>query len=121
MSRKTGLLLVLLAIPTIYVVINAWVTTYTPTTGESGELLTIKSVDWSNSSQVVVEVINTGTADAEITEVSFGGQTSAYSAKVDSDGGTITLIFLYSWQLETTYELVIRTKANVWEFEVKEE
>ena len=119
------LLLIVIAVAAI-IVTYAWVMTFTASqTGKAGQFLTIANVDWSNSSKIVVDIINSGTDEAKILIVYMGTtpatrteQTSvSYDPTtkiVDNDGGMIqvTITPSSSWTPGTKYYFRFVTEAG---------
>ena len=120
------LLLIVIAVAAV-IVTYAWVMTFTTTqTGRSGEWLSVSNVNWSNSTKIVVDLINSGTADAKIikvylgtsptgrTEVSFSSdQTNNIASK---DGGTISVTITTSWTPGQRHYFRFLTEAgNNWD------
>jgi flagellin-like protein len=121
------LLLIVIAVAAV-IVTYAWVMTFTTTqTGKSGEFLAVPNVNWSNSSQIAIDIINSGTADAKIIKVYYGlsstGQTetsatySPTTAIVPKDGAsTLTVTIVASWSSNTRYYFKFLTQAgNTWQ------
>jgi len=121
------LLLIVIAVAAV-IVTYAWVMTFTTTqTGKSGEFLSVANVDWSNSSKIVVDLINSGTADAKILKVYLGtsstGRTEQTSVSysptnqiASKDGGTMRVTITYSWDNGTRYYFRFLTEAgNNWD------
>jgi len=121
------LLLIVIAVAAV-IVTYAWVMTFTTTqTGKSGEFLAIPNINWSNSSQIAIDIINSGTADAKIIKVYYGlsstglTETSAtYSPStqiVPKDGAsTLTVTIVTSWSSNTRYYFKFLTQAgNTWQ------
>lgn len=119
------LLLIVIAVAAI-IVTYAWVMTFTASqTGKAGQFLTIANIDWSNSSKIVVDIINSGTDEAKILKVYMGTssttrieQTSvSYDPAtkiVDNDGGVIriTITPSSSWISGTRYYFRFLTEAG---------
>ena len=120
------LLLIVIAVAAV-IVTYAWVMTFTTSqTGKSGEFLTVANIDWSNTSQIAIDILNSGTADAKIINVYFGTsstgltETSATynpSQTVPKDGvSTITVTVVTGWSANTRYYFKFLTQAgNTWE------
>ena len=121
------LLLIVIAVAAV-IVTYAWVMTFTTTqTGKAGEFLDVANVDWSNSSKIVVDLVNSGTADAKILKVYLGtsstGRTEQTSVSYNSttqivskDGGTIRVTIVTSWNNSTRYYFRFLTEAgNKWD------
>ena len=120
------LLLIVIAVAAV-IVTYAWVMTFTTTqTGKSGEFISYANVDWSNSSQIVVDLINSGVSDAKILKLYFGTsstgrtETSAtYSptTKIASkDGGTLRVTIVTTWTSGQRYYFRFLTEAgNNWD------
>jgi len=117
------LLLIVIAVAAI-IVTYAWVMTYTASqTGKAGQFLTIANVDWSNSSKIVVDIINSGTDDAKILKVYMGTSSTSRTEQtsvsynsttkiVDNDGGMIQITITYSWSSGTRYYFRFLTEAG---------
>jgi len=127
------LLLIVIAVAAV-IVTYAWVMTFTTSqTGKSGEFLSVANVDWSNSSKIVVDLINSGTADAKILKVYLGtsstGRTEQTSVSyspttqiASKDGGTIrvTITPTTAWVSGTRYYFRFLTEAgNNWDHDEK--
>ena len=120
------LLLIVIAVAAV-IVTYAWVMTFTASqTGKAGEFLDVANVDWSSNSSIVVDLINSGTADAKIVKVYFGnsstGRTDVTSSTspatkiVSKDGGTIRVTITTSWTSGTRYYFRFLTEAgNKWD------
>lgn len=119
------LLLIVIAVAAI-IVTYAWVMTFTSSqTGKSGQFLTIANVDWSNSSKIVVDIINSGTDDAKILTVYMGTSAASRTPQasvsynpttkiVSSDGGTMRVTIFPSspWTSGTRYYFRFSTEAG---------
>ena len=123
------LLLIVIAVAAV-IVTYAWVMTFTTTqTEKAGEFLDVANVDWSSNSSIVVDIINSGTADAKILKVYLGtsstGRTEVISSLlsydsptqiVSKDGGTIRVTIVTSWNNSTRYYFRFLTEAgNKWD------
>jgi len=121
------LLLIVIAVAAV-IVTYAWVMTFTTSqTEKSGEFLEVANIDWSNSSQILVELINSGIADAKIIKVYLGtspsGRTEQTSVSYDpttqiasKDGGTIKVTIVTSWTSGNRYYFRFLTEAgNTWD------
>lgn len=121
------LLLIVIAVAAI-VVTYAWVLTFTTSqTERAGEFLSVANVNWSNSSQIVVDVINSGTADSAVLRVYLGTSStgrveqtsvtySPTSRIVSKDGGVIRITISYSWTSGIRYYFRVLTEAgNNWD------
>ena len=122
------LLLIVIAVAAV-IVTYAWVMTFTTSqTGKAGEFLSVANVDWSNSSKIVVDLINSGTADAKILKVYLGTsstgrteQTSGVSYSpgtqiVSKDGGTMRVTIVKTWSSGSRYYFRFLTEAgNNWD------
>jgi len=120
------LLLIVIAVAAV-IVTYAWVMTFTTSqTGKAGEFLEVANIDWSNSSQIAIDILNSGTSDAKILKVYFGTssagltETSASyspSQTVPKDGAsTVTVTIVTSWTSNTRYYFKFLTQAgNTWE------
>lgn len=121
------LLLIVIAIAAILIT-YAWVISYTTTqTERAGEFLSVVNVDWSNSSQIAIDIINSGTANAKIIKVYFGTSnglteiSASYNPPtqiVPKDGTDIlTVIIATSWSSNTRYYFKFLTQAgNTWPY-----
>lgn len=126
------LLLVVIAVSAI-IITYAWVMTFiTSQTEKSGEFITVTNVDWSNSSQIVVDLINSGTGDTKLLKVYLGmtstsksDQTSVSSFSpsskiISKDGGTMTVTITYSWTSGARHYLRFLTESgNNWDHNEK--
>jgi len=121
------LLLIVIAVAAV-IVTYAWVMTFTTTqTGKAGEFLTVSNIDWSNSSQIVVDLINSGTSDAKVLKVYLGtsptGRTEQTSVSYSNptqiaskDGGTMKVTIITPWTNGTRYYFRFLTQAgNNWD------
>jgi len=120
------LLLIVIAVAAV-IVTYAWVMTFTTTqTGKSGEFLSVANVDWSNSSKIVVDLINSGTADAKILKVYLGTSSTGRTEEtftsdqtnhiVSKDGGTIRVTITETWTSGQRYYFRFLTEAgNNWD------
>lgn len=121
------LLLIVIAVAAI-VVTYAWVLTFTTSqTERAGEFLSVANLNWSNSSQIVVDVINSGTADSVVLRVYLGTSStgrveqtsvtySPTSRIVSKDGGVIRITISYSWTSGIRYYFRVLTEAgNNWD------
>ena len=120
------LLLIVIAVAAI-IVTYAWVMTFTSSqTGKAGQLVAISNINWSNSSKIVVDIINSGTDDAKILIVYLGTSPTtrteqrsvSYSQPtkiVSAYGGTIQINITYSWSSGTTYYFRFVTEAGNWD------
>jgi len=119
------LLLIVIAVAAILIT-YAWMISYTSTqTAKAGEFLSVVNVDWSNQSQISIDIINSGTADARIIKVYFGtssGGLTEVSASynpptqiVPKDGGILRVTIVTSWSSGTRYYFKFLTQAgNTW-------
>jgi flagellin-like protein len=121
------LLLIVIAVAAV-IVTYAWVMTFTTTqTSKSGEFLRVSNIDWSNTSQIAIDIINSGTADAKIIKVYFGTSSTGTTeisatytpstAIVPKDGAsTLKVTLVTSWDHDTRYYFKFLTQAgNTWE------
>ena len=121
------LLLIVIAVAAV-IVTYAWVMTFTTTqTGKAGEFLSVSNVDWSNSSQIVVDLINSGTADAKFLKVYLGTSSSGRTEQTSvsyvpttkiasKDGGTMKVTIVIGWTSGQRYYLRFLTEAgNNWD------
>jgi len=122
------LLLIVIAVAAV-IVTYAWVMTFTTSqTEKSGEFLAVPNIDWSNSSQIAIDIINSGIADAKIIKVYFGTSSTGLtetlasyspSSTVPKDGAsivTVTIVVSGNWTSNTRYYFKFLTQAgNTWE------
>jgi len=120
------LLLIVIAVAAV-IVTYAWVMTFTTSqTSKAGEFLTVANIDWSNSSQIAIDILNSGTADAKILKVYFGtsstgltevSATYSPSSTVPKDSAsTVTVTIVTPWISNTRYYFKFLTQAgNTWE------
>jgi len=124
------LLLIVIAVAAV-IVTYAWVMTFTTSqTGKAGEFLSVANVDWSNTSQIAIDIINSGSNDAKIIKVYFGTssagltETSATyspSQTVPKDSASIvTVTIVTPWSSNTRYYFRFLTEAaNKWDYNEK--
>jgi len=123
------LLLIVIAVAAI-IVTYAWVMTFTASqTGKSGQFLSFPNVNWSNSSKIVVDIINSGTDEAKILKVYMGTapttrieQTAvSYNPAtqiVSEDGGMIQVTITTLWNSGTKYYFGFLSEAGTnWDLE----
>jgi len=120
------LLLIVIAVAAV-IVTYAWVMTFTTSqTGKAGEFLEVANIDWSNSSQIAIDILNSGTSDAKILKVYFGTSSTGLtevsasyspSQTVPKDGAsTVKVTIVTSWTSNTRYYFKFLTQAgNTWE------
>lgn len=117
------LLLIVIAVAAI-IVTYAWVMTFTSSqTGKSGQFLTFANIDWSNSTKIVVDIINSGTDDAKILKAYMGASSTSRTEQtsvsydpttkiVSRDGGMIRVTITSSWTSGTRYYFRFSTEAG---------
>lgn len=121
------LLLIVIAVAAI-IVTYAWVMTFTSSqTGKTGQFLTIANIDWGNSSEIVVDMINSGTDDAKILKVYLGTSSTSRTEQtsvgynpttqtVSKDGGMIQITITTVWTSGSRYYFRFLTEAgNNWD------
>ncbi len=122
------LLLIVIAVAAI-IVTYAWVMTFTSSqTGKTGQFLTVANVDWGNSSEIVVDIMNSGTNDAKILEVYLGTSEESRAKQtlvsydpttqiVSQEGGMIQITIRTVWTSGTRYYFRFLTEAgNPWDY-----
>lgn len=79
-----------------------------------GEFLTVANINWSNASQIVVDIINAGTADAKIMKVYLGTSPTSLTEQTavtynpatqiaSKDAGWIRISIATTWASGTRY------------------